>query len=199
MLIGECPHCGVRHVQATDVFEQNLKSSSSLVQWRLTRCQNPPCEALILVEMESRGDIRRIFPASSYELDPGAPISDEIRADFREAGACLSAGCYKASLVMSRRALQRCLREQGCAEPKLVDAIASAVEKGVLRKAFHSLADEVRHYGYLGAHPDDDQLANATRDSAQHVLEFVRLLVHEFYEVPARALALRASRKTAEK
>lgn len=195
MLVDECPYCGVRHVQATDVFQQPLRSSSSLVQWRLTRCQNPPCQALILVEVESSGGIRRVFPASSYELDPGAPISDEIRADFREAGTCLSAGCYKASLVMSRRALQRCLKEQGCAERNLVDAIAAAVEKGILRKAFHPLAEEVRHYGNLGAHPDDDQLANATRESAQHVLEFVRLLTHEFYEVPARAAALRAGRQ----
>jgi len=96
---------------------------------------------------------------------------------------------------MSRRVLQRCLSEQGCTQRKLVDAIEHAVNKGVLRKAFHQLAEEIRQYGNLGAHPGDDQLGNANRESAQQVLEFARLLIHEFYEVPAAATQLEQRRK----
>ena len=57
------------------------------------------------------------------------------------------------------------------ANNKLVDAIDAAVKGGVMRKAFHPLAEEIRQYGNLGTHPDDDQLVNANRDSAHQVLE----------------------------
>jgi hypothetical protein len=79
----------------------------------------------------------------------------------------------------------------------LVDQIDHAVKNNVLRKAFHALAEEVRQYGNLGAHPDDDQLANATRESATHVLAFLELIVREFYEVPAAAANLKAARTAA--
>ena len=78
----------------------------------------------------------------------------------------------------------------------MVDAIDAAVKNGVLRKSFHPLAEEIRHYGNLGAHPDDDQLKNASRDTASQVLEFSRLLIHEFYEVPALASKLKTNRTT---
>jgi hypothetical protein len=132
----------------------------------------------------------------AYELDSKASIAPDIRADFQEAGLCLGAGCYKASLVMSRRVLQRCLADQGCKQNKLVDAINYALQNNILRKAFHPLAEEIRQYGNLGAHPDEDQLMNANRDCAYQVLEFARLLIHEFYEVPASAELLKRNRQT---
>ncbi|WP_428506912.1 DUF4145 domain-containing protein [Roseateles sp.] len=136
-----------------------------------------------------------IYPFANYELDSTAPVPDAVREDFREAGICLGASCHKASLVMSRRVLQRCLADQGCAQNKLVDAINAAIAGGILRKAFHPLAEEIRQYGNLGAHPDDDNLAAANQETALQVLEFARLLIHEFYELPASAAALRTLRK----
>ncbi len=149
---------------------------------------------LILVEADAQDKVMGMYPFGAYELDSAAPMPDELRADFREAGKCLGAGCFKASLVMSRRALQRCLKEQGCTQRNLVDAIDYALKNGALRGAFQALAQEVRAYGNLGAHPDDDQLGNADLDSARQVLEFTRLLIHEFYEIPAAATLLKQNR-----
>jgi len=140
-----------------------------------------------------------MYPGGSHELRADVQIPQEIRGDYREAGKCLDAGCYKASLVMSRRALQRCLKEQGCTAHRLVDAISEAVTNGTLRKAFHPLAEEIRQYGNLGAHPDDDQLANATRESAKKVLDFTALIIHDFYEIPGAAAALKGARQPSPK
>jgi hypothetical protein len=159
------------------------------------RCHNNACQHLVLVQTTIREEIQQIFPFAAYELESTATIPAKIRDDFREAGLCLGAGCYKASLVMSRRVLQCCLKEQGCTQNKLVEAVDHALKNNILRKAFHPLAEEVRQYGNLGAHPDDDQLASANRESAHHVLEFARLLIHEFYEVPASALLLKRNRQ----
>lgn len=195
MVLDQCPHCGVRHVQTTPRFSELLNARTSAVHWNLERCQNHACQHLVLVQITNRGEIQQIFPFAAYELDSTTTIPAEIRDDFREAGLCLGAGCYKASLVMSRRVLQRCLKEQGCTQNKLVDAVDHALKNNVLRKAFHPLAEEIRQYGNLGAHPDDDQLANANRESAHYVLEFARLLIHEFYEVPASAEVLKRNRQ----
>ena len=197
MLITQCPHCSVRHVQTNPRFNEPLRAGDGSVLWHVLRCQNPQCQRLVLAQVTAHGTVQGMFPVGSYELDTLAQISREIREDFREAGLCLGASCFKASLVMSRRVLQRCLKDQGCTQDKLVDAITHAVQNGIVRKAFHPLAEEIRQYGNLGAHPDDDQLTAANRENAHQVLEFARLLIHEFYEVPAAADQLKQNRKKA--
>jgi len=195
LVVDQCPHCGIRHVQTTPRFGEPLFAKDGTVLWNVVRCQNADCLRLILVQSTNRGEIEKIFPFATHELESPDAIPTEIADDFREAGTCLGAACYKASLVMSRRVLQRSLKAQGCDQHNLVDAITHAVTSGILRKAFHPLADEIRQYGNLGAHPDDDQLANANRECAQHVLGFARLLIHEFFEVPASAAALKLQRQ----
>jgi len=164
-------------------------------RWYVVRCLNNQCKRLILLRTNAISDESSgIFPTSSYELYKDAPIPEEIRGEFQEAGLCLDVGSFKASLVMSRRVLQRCLKEQGCKKGKLTVAIQEAIDTGLLRKAFHNIAAEIREYGNLGAHPDDEQLANANKENAQTILNFLRLLIHEFYEVPAQASKLKQQR-----
>lgn len=195
MLLDQCPHCKTRHVQTREPFTQQSKDGDSSSYWKVLSCQNPACNRLVLAVITPQGQVRNIYPAGQFELEPAVPVSNEIRDDFREAGLALGAGCYKASMVMSRRVLQRCLKEQGCTQRNLVDAIKYAVDQTILRKAFHAVAEEVRQYGNLGAHPDDDQLASASRENAEQVLEFARLIIHDFYEVPAAAGKLRQTRQ----
>ncbi len=108
----------------------------------------------------------------------------------------LESGVLELTLeFMSRRVLQRCLKEHGCTQHNLVDAIKYAGDQNILRKAFHAVAEEIRQYGNLGAHPDDDQLANANRENTAQVLEFARLIIHDFYEVPAAAGKPRQNRQ----
>jgi hypothetical protein len=192
MLLDQCPHCGTQHVQTTPRFTEAFHPSTNAT-WQVLRCQNPGCQRLVLLADE--GGTKRMYPGGSHELRSDISLSQAVRDEYREAGRCLDAGCFKASLVMSRRVLQRCLKEQGCSAPKLVDAIDEAVKNGLLRKAFHPVADEIRQYGNLGAHPDDEQLGNASQLSASLVLRFAALLIHEFYEVPADAQSLKAARQ----
>lgn len=152
---------------------------------------------LALIEIEGNGtpaSASAAFPFASALLDSNLDVPPGLREDFDEAASCLGLGCFKASMVMSRRALQRTLASQGC-EGRLVDAIDAALERGILRPLFHDLAHEVREYGNLSAHPDDGQLANANAESARQILEFARVLIHEFYEVPAAVQRLRANRE----
>lgn len=194
MIIEQCPYCKTRNVQTEPRFSERVLPNTNPL-WHVERCQNPECLRLILLTVNPPEDVLGIYPPITYDLDENIPISQEIRDDYREAGLCLSAGCNKASLVMSRRVLQRCLKEQGWTQHRLVDAIDNAIENNILRPPFHDIANEIREYGNLGAHPDDEQLENANHDNALQVLEFARLLIQELYEMPAAAERLRRQRE----
>lgn len=193
MIIDQCPFCETQKVQ-TQVINQDRTHPNSPLSWYMVRCQNQDCSHLVLLTLKDNEGIQSIYPPLSYELDESIKISQEIRDDYREAGLCLSAGCNKASLVMSRRVLQRCLKENGCTKTRLVDAIDEAIEKNILRPQFQAIATEIREYGNLGAHPDDEQLENANQENALQVLNFARLLIQDLYEVPAAADRLRHQR-----
>jgi hypothetical protein len=195
MLLEKCPHCETSHVFAQERFQDLFHPDQSEFYWVMARCQNPKCSRLILITYQAGVGYKVIYPVGSFELEQSIKISQEIRNDFKEAGLCLSAGCYQASMVMSRRVLQRCLKEQGCAQHKLVDAIDYAVKEGILRTPFHKVATEIRQYGNLGAHPDDEQLVEVDESKAKQVLDFARLIIHDFYEVPATAENLRRERE----
>jgi len=105
MIIDQCPHCRVRHVQTKQESVSNLHPSTNETTWHILRCQNPDCQRLVLQVRARAGNALETFPFAEFQLDITAPIPDPIREDFKEAGLCLAAGCFKASLVMSRRAL----------------------------------------------------------------------------------------------
>jgi hypothetical protein len=199
MLLDKCPHCNTRHIEAKDYHTVALTNNEMDGFWTTVRCQNPLCLKLILVMQNSDKSILGIYPPGSYELDSTIVKDSELREDFREAGLCLSAGCFKASMVMSRRVLQRCLKAQGYTDYKLAAAIDHAMKDGTLRKPFHEIATEIREYGNFGAHPDDDQLNNIGKDEASLILDFSQLLIEEFYEIPAAAQKLRKNRQQTEK
>lgn len=194
MRLDKCPHCETKHIESDIQLNQLLNPSDVSFSWIVVRCRNPKCQQLVLVS-EDQGVIKNLYPLGSFEIDITIQVDQEIRSDFKEAGLCIGAGCYKASMVMSRRVLQRCLKEQGCMQRNLTDAIDYAIKEGILRKPFHKIATEIRQYGNLGAHPDDEQLVNVNEKSAKQVLDFVRLLIHDFYEVPAAAESLRQARE----
>ncbi|MCH8922432.1 MAG: DUF4145 domain-containing protein [Planctomycetes bacterium] len=193
-VVPRCPHCDIQNSGV------ELKASIGVGDgrsWFFGICRNKLCKKVMLVEKIS-DNLTVLLPLGDFRLDSHAAIMQEIRDDFEEAGKCLLAGCHKASMVMSRRTMQRVLKEQGCEQHRLVDAIRHAIDNGILRRQFHDVANEIREYGNLGAHPDDDQLGNCNAESAGHLLDFVQLLIHEFYEVPAKVGRLKASRKAAK-
>lgn len=199
MLIEKCPHCEVVHVQTNvEWFGEDQAGN-----WRVLRCQNPDCGKFIFACIQGGhggrgGWIINMYPLVNFQLDANLEISQEIRREFEEAGKDLANGCYCSSMTMSRRVLQRCLKDQGHNEKQLAKQLDSAKKEKTLPTRYHSLADEIREYGNIGAHPDDDQVLNVTKESAERLLEFTRILIHEFYELPVQIKQLEQSRAAAK-
>src|SRR5207249_2591144 len=125
VVLGQCPHCGVRNAQVRVCWTGGVPRTTPPRTWQGTQCLNEECQRLILIESMGK-QIVATFPARRYELGARVPVSAEVRSEYREAGACLEAEAFLASMTMSRRVLQRCLKEQGCTDRNLVDQIADA-------------------------------------------------------------------------
>jgi hypothetical protein len=90
---------------------------------------------------------------------------------------------YKASVAMARRALQQALEDKGATKgSKLLDQINELEGKGLLSKPTSYFAHAVRAFGNYGAHPNDDLLAQITRDDAETALMAVKKILKELYK-----------------
>ncbi|MCH7726019.1 MAG: DUF4145 domain-containing protein [Planctomycetes bacterium] len=193
MILEQCPHCGVAHVNTAHAWHAG-QGGESAVAWYVEKCQNPECQKFVLVIMEGE-KVSGTYPTGRYELGAKLEVSKEIRDEYREAGTCLGAGCCLASMTMSRRVLQRCLKHQGFEQRTLNEQINAAKNDATIPRRYHALADEIREYGNIGAHPDDDNLELVTPENAMQLLKFTELLIQEFYELPDQAESLRRQRK----
>ena len=119
-----CPHCGV-------TFHLNWQTVGDSVEdrdgrWNIYRTQCPACGRFIFRLRQTADHQRRQWNESldvwhdawprtqTRPLSPDVPL--DYATDFREACAILS-DSPKASAALSRRMLQRLLREQGKVKP----------------------------------------------------------------------------------
>ncbi len=65
MILNQCPHCQVKHVQSVSRFTEYLSAAEKTTQWSLFRCQNPSCDGLVLLVTTPKGTIVDIYPFAS--------------------------------------------------------------------------------------------------------------------------------------
>ncbi len=201
VILDECPHCRATHVQLSMLFVTEWGESGGRTWAVLAQCQNTLCQRRMFFLCDShpqRTQPKRIdflYPLCSGTLPKELDLPGRIREEFMEAAESLQIGAILASMTMSRRVLQRCLKAQGFEERNLYDQIEAAKKDGTMPKRYHELADEIRKYGNIGAHPDDDKIELVTTENANQLLEFIRILIEEFYVLPARAKELQSKRQ----
>lgn len=196
-LLIECPQCGVRDQIAQGGHA--VGGWEGITHWLVRCCNNPLCKRPIFViydeeESSKTGRPRFTYPLSSGHLDHATTFPYLVREEFAEATRCLQVDAFLASMTMSRRVLQRCLMHLGFAQRQLFDQIEAAKSNDTIPRRYHQLANEVREFGNIGAHPDDDKAQLVTRENATLLLEFVRLLVEELFSVQQRISKLSRDR-----
>jgi len=119
--------------------------------------------------------------ARSADLPSSVPKN--VLDDYIEAVSTFNINAYKASVAMARRALQQALEDKGATKgSKLLDQINELEGKGLLSKPTSYLAHAVRAFGNYGAHPNDDLLAQITRDDAETTLMAAKKILKELYK-----------------
>ena len=119
-------------------------------------------------------------------------IIEVVKMDLAEAKLCFSVSAYKATVVLSRRALQSiCIDKGATSKKRLFEQIEDLSINGVITKDLKEWATEVRYVGNEGAHPGEE----ISLEDAEAILELTEQIANVIYVMPEIARELRQKRK----
>lgn len=206
-----CPHClrgvGVEWSRdVTSLSDTRSASSRSGAWWiRIGNC--PLCGGLLVAKAHYLGsaplegfvfdELQLIYPELPGLAPPPAEVAESYAADFVEAANVLPMSA-KASAALSRRLLQRTIREMaGISRRNLVAEIDTVIASGDLPSALADDLHAVRNVGNFAAHPLKDTETGAILDvepgEAEWLLELLRDVFEFYFVAPARREARRAA------
>jgi hypothetical protein len=191
-----CPHCGVM----VDLKPQkDLASPHSIRHESFLICQCPrkPCREIVFVVFDTLNNhIQAAYPYSSTSAEQyPKSIPPKIREDMAEAVRCFSVNAYRSVVVMCRRVLQRIASDHQITGGDIKSQTNRMFEAGLITKNLKDAAHEIRHFGGFGAHPQDDDLDNVTRDDALGIWRQVNQFVNNLYVMPAENAELQKRRQ----
>ena len=217
---GLCPRCGKQSsfesagsLPATFDSSYSIDYSGKKEQGLIDRVSSLICrhcnQPIIVVEEQWIGE----HPAKEGNFSgtvnfrgihwwplPGANLStdipDKIASVVSEAAGALYANCPRASVVMSRRALEAICVDKGETSGVLAARLDVLKSKGILLPTLADWAKEVRLIGNVGAHFDPIQ--DVELHDAKQLMSFLRELLKYLYELPAE-LARRQEASKPEK
>lgn len=152
--------------------------------WWIGVCNS--CQEPVLV----LNDGQVIYPYPLPSPSDGR-IPEHIRNDVDEAKICFSIKAFRASAVMSRRAMQSACIDKGATKERLVDQLQELASHGIITKDLKEWADVVRWVGNDAAHPDKQTV---TDKDAADILHLAEQFLHVIYVAPAIAKEQRTKR-----
>lgn len=126
-------------------------------------------------------------PVAAAGIEPNEDLTDEIKADFREAGQILNASPRGAAALL-RLCIQKLCIQLGEPGKNLNDDIANLVSKGLDPHVQQAL-DIVRVVGNNAVHPGQIDLRD-NRDTALKLFELVNVIADELITRPAKVQKL---------
>jgi uncharacterized protein DUF4145 len=208
----KCPHCGT--TVHPDWIQDYLRGAATGRQtldvredadgrWFVKSMTCPACKrSTILLRREWRTASRGGEPDTHEEFIMAWPrgiarplppeVPPDYAADLQEAGRVLDAGSPKASAALSRRCLQRLLREKAATKSRdLADQIDEVIP--TLPSHYADTLHSVRQIGNFGAHPIKSTITGAIIEvepgEADWLLEALEGLFDHYFVSPARSAA----------
>ena len=176
-----CPFCNVY-----STFTQIVSAYGHSI------CTCDKCRNLVLFIFGKGGEVEDYYPKRIPQTDESIPT--EVADDYIESIKCLDVGAFKASVVMSRRAIQSSALKLGIKKGKLRDQVDELHAKKLIPNSVKEWAHEIRLTGNIGAHPDEDLLQDVTKEDAEELVRFVEEYMNYVYVMPARVKAQRTRR-----
>lgn len=130
------------------------------------------------------------WPSPTLKAFPNVP--PQVTDTLGEAVACNHAKCFRASVVMSRRALEAICDDQGLASGTLNNRLLALEQSGKLHPTLAQWCHEVRETGNGGAH--FDPAANVAEKDATDLIGFISELLRYLYELPQELQARKNAR-----
>ena len=197
----KCPHCLTdfhdhwlqTHLHWPD-HKQSLTDPGGFWSVKATKC--PACDEATILLHRSIGETREDFPA--WPKTTSRPLPPEVIGTYKkdyEQAALILADSPEASAALSRRCLQRLLREKaGMTHGKLHKEIKQAAESNKTPSyVSEPLLHAIRHFGNFGAHAETDVNTNEIIDvepgEAEWCLDILDTLFDFYFVQPAKTEA----------
>ncbi len=192
----QCPHCSVAF---HDDAKKSVLTTSAQTRIRISDRTCPSCREVV-VELYVEKHARNIGfqQKEQYFAFPKgvarAPLPSEVAVgyaeEYREAAACLGTSS-RASAALSRRLLQRVLREKGGFKDKdLSTEIQLAIDSKALPEYIADALDAVRDQGAFARHPHKSTNAAAIAEveagEAEWSLTVLEVLFDFYFVQPAQ-------------
>ena len=197
-----CPYChkytsldSLTIRTGTSIGGRNVTTSASWydssreISWAMKKCNS--CQNVVM--LKNHGET--IYPSP---LPP--PIDERIieavKIDLKEAKLCFSVSAFKATVVLSRRALKSiCIDKGASKKKKLYEQIQDLANNDVITNDLKEWATEVRYIGNEGAHPDEE----INSEDAEAILKLTEQIANVIYIMPEMARELRQKRNDKSK
>ncbi len=195
----ECPHCDTR-CQFTEIPNSHEYCRHDRFHHHIAFvCTN--CNGLIVTRWYSinnikifrstRNNLRMLYHPPGGGWRPRVNLSciesEEVKEDFLEAIKCYNSGYYNASMLLSRRAIQQDVLNQGVEKCHLYKQIESTGISDKLKSLLH----KVKNFGNYAGHPDfflfddDENKIDDKKQFAKLSLEFLDSYFFDQYQIDA--------------
>lgn len=152
----------------------------------------PACEMPSLARRgEDDEDLELISTGSRGQTFSDTPA--HIADPASEAHTCLSAGAYRAAILMARAVVEASCKAKGITSGRLVTKIEKLHAEGIINDQVYAEATEIRLLGNDMAHGDFDQEVTAT--DAEDMLAFMAEVIEEVFQRPARVQRRKSKRQ----
>ncbi len=194
-----CPHCH-KHTSLTpapieyktqDMLGRTYRETTGAhwkkdenTIWWIGVCNS--CQEPVLVL--NNGRIIYPYPLPSPS---DSRIPEHIRNDLDEAKICFSINAFRASAIMSRRAMQSVCIDKGATKERLANQLHELASNGIITADLKEWADAVRWVGNDAAHPDKQPVI---QKDAEDILNLAEQFLHVIYVAPAIAKEQRTKR-----
>lgn len=195
----KCPHC---LESFHDFYEVILVGNDTQGDWGIISRKCPSCERVILVLasgkissvggrnlFESVKNERLIYPRATSRTSLSKEIPDEFAREYREACFIL-ADSPRTSAALSRRCLQRLLREKAHVKPSnLANEIQEVIDSGSLPPYIAESINDVRKISNFAAYPikseRTSEVADVEAGEADWNLDVLEVLFHFYFVQPS--------------
>jgi len=188
-MIITCPHC------KTLVDAQVVAHAANSYILKCLSCENRCfAEDRGWIDAKTKKQVYNVvYPVAPPKDDPTIP--PEVQRDYIEAVMCHNIGACRATAAMCRRTLQTSAVQKGASKKRLIDQIDELLAKNIISPQLADWAHEIRLWGNIGAHPDEDGLEDISADDAQEIMDFTTEYLEHVYSMPARIQAQKTKRE----
>ena len=167
----------------------------SWVNYGPRQCPRSQCRGIVFCVLRETGELLHVFPRETVDWD-ATNLPEPIVATFEEAIVAEANRCYRASALMTRRALELVCEDQGADGATLVQRLKSLGSKAVIPEPLLQALDQLRLLGNDAAHVNARTYGKVGAEEARLAIDVTKELLKAVYQYADLLRRLQALQRT---